>query len=53
MTRDWRHVGGYRVRLGLAFATVVALALGIVLATLPRLLDYYLRDQELAFGAPG
>ncbi len=48
MRRDWRHVGGYRLRLGIAFATVVLLALGIVLATLPRLLDDYLRNQELA-----
>ena len=48
MRRDWRHVGGYRLRLGLAFAVVVLLALGIVLATLPRLLDDYLRRQELA-----
>lgn len=46
MTRDWRHFGGYRLRLGIAFATVVALALGIVLAILPRLLDDYLRNQE-------
>ena len=46
MTAGWRHVGGYRLRLGLAFATVVLLALGIVLATLPRLLDDYLRRQE-------
>ena len=48
MTRDWRHVGGYRLRLGFAFATVVLLALGIVLATLPRLLEDYLRSQELS-----
>jgi signal transduction histidine kinase len=47
MRRDWRHVGGYRLRLALAFAVVVLLALGIVLATLPRLLDDYLRRQEL------
>jgi two-component system sensor histidine kinase BaeS len=46
MRRDWRHFGGYRLRLGFAFATVVALALGLVLAILPRLLDDYLRDQE-------
>jgi signal transduction histidine kinase len=47
LIRDWRHFGGYRLRLGFAFATVVLLALGIVLATLPRLLDDYLRNQEL------
>ena len=46
LIRDWRHFGGYRLRLGFAFATVVLLALGIVLATLPRLLDDYLRTQE-------
>ena len=46
MTAERRHLGGYRLRLGLAFATVVLLALGIVLATLPRLLDDYLRRQE-------
>ena len=48
MSSGWRHLGGYRLRLGFAFATVVLLALGIVLATLPRLLDDYLRTQELA-----
>lgn len=48
MTRDWRHFGGYRLRLGFAFATVVALALGLVLAILPRLLDDYLQTQEQA-----
>ncbi|MEA2621863.1 MAG: two-component system, OmpR family, sensor kinase [Chloroflexota bacterium] len=36
----------YRVRLVLAFALVVAVALGLVLATLPRLLDGYFQDQE-------
>jgi signal transduction histidine kinase len=41
-------VGGYRLRLALAFAVVVLLALGIVIATLPRLLDDYLRQQEQA-----
>jgi signal transduction histidine kinase len=38
--------GAYRVRLVLAFALVVAVALGLVLATLPRLMDSYLLDQE-------
>jgi signal transduction histidine kinase len=36
----------YRVRLVLAFALVVAVALGLVLGTLPRLLDGYLQQQE-------
>jgi signal transduction histidine kinase len=44
---DWRHLGGYRLRLGLAFAVVVLIALGVVLAALPRLLDDYLQRQEL------
>ena len=43
-----RHViGSYRVRLVLAFALVVTVALGLVLTTLPRLLDNYFRDQDL------
>ena len=46
--RDWRHLGGYRLRLGLAFGVVVLLAMGVVVATLPRLLDDYLRQQELS-----
>lgn len=41
-----RTSGGYRRRLALAFAAVVAVALGIVIATLPRLVDDYLRTQE-------
>ena len=36
----------YRVRLVLAFCMVVAVALGLVLATLPRLLDGYFEQQE-------
>ncbi|MFN8622866.1 MAG: HAMP domain-containing sensor histidine kinase [Chloroflexota bacterium] len=48
MSRDWRHLGGYRLRLGLAFGVVVLLGMGIVVATLPRLLDDYLRQQELS-----
>jgi signal transduction histidine kinase len=39
--------GSYRVRLVLAFALVVTVALGLVLTTLPRLLDRYFRDQEM------
>lgn len=47
MTNRLRHsLRTYRVRLVLAFAMVVAVALGLVLATLPRLLDGYLLDQE-------
>ena len=47
MTRRLRtFLSTYRVRLVLAFALVVAVALGLVLATLPRLLDGYLLDQE-------
>src|SRR5450432_2923856 len=47
MTRRLRtFLGTYRVRMVLAFALVVAVALGLVLATLPRLLDSYLLDQE-------
>jgi signal transduction histidine kinase len=37
----------YRVRLVLAFALVVTVALGLVLTTLPRLLDNYFRDQDM------
>jgi two-component system sensor histidine kinase MtrB len=37
----------YRVRLVLAFALVVTVALGLVLTTLPRLLDNYFREQDL------
>ena len=47
MTRRLRALfSTYRVRMVLAFALVVAVALGLVLATLPRLLDGYLLDQE-------
>ena len=47
MTRRLRALlGTDRVRMVLAFALVVAVALGLVLATLPRLLDGYLLDQE-------
>jgi signal transduction histidine kinase len=38
--------GTFRVRLVLAFALVIAIALGLVLATLPRLLDGYFERQE-------
>jgi signal transduction histidine kinase len=38
--------GTLRVRLALAFALVVAIALGLVLAALPRLLDGYFAQQE-------
>ncbi len=37
----------YRVRLVLAFALVVTVALGLVLTTLPRLLDDYFREQDM------
>src|SRR3954469_9259636 len=37
----------YRVRLVINFALVVAVALGLVLATLPRLVDGELERQEL------
>jgi signal transduction histidine kinase len=40
-------VGSYRIRLVLAFALVVTVALGLVLTTLPRLLDNYFRDQDM------
>lgn len=47
MTRSLRtFLSAYRVRLVLAFALVVAVALGLVLATLPRLMDSYLLEQE-------
>ena len=36
----------FRARLVLAFAAVVAIALALVLATLPRLLDGYFAQQE-------
>jgi signal transduction histidine kinase len=38
--------GTFRVRLVLAFALVIAIALGLVLAALPRLLDGYFERQE-------
>jgi signal transduction histidine kinase len=38
--------GAFRVRLVLAFSAVVAIALALVLAALPRLLDGYFIDQE-------
>lgn len=41
-----RIAGSYRVRLVVAFSGVVAVALALVLATLPRLLDGYFADQE-------
>jgi signal transduction histidine kinase len=39
-------LGSFRARLVLAFGLVVAIALGLVLATLPRLLDGYFAQQE-------
>ncbi|MBA3779750.1 MAG: HAMP domain-containing histidine kinase [Chloroflexi bacterium] len=42
----------FRARLILAFAAVVAIALGLVLATLPRLLDGYFAQQEEALLRP-
>jgi signal transduction histidine kinase len=44
--RARRVLNTYRVRLVLAFALVVAVALGLVLATLPRLLDGYFQEQD-------
>jgi len=41
-----RFPNSYRVRLVLAFCIVVAVALGMVLAVLPRLLDGYFAQQE-------
>lgn len=38
--------GGYRFRLALALALVVILALGILVLSVPRLLDDYLRTQD-------
>jgi signal transduction histidine kinase len=38
--------GTFRVRLVIAFAAVVGIALALVLAALPRLLDGYFLDQE-------
>jgi signal transduction histidine kinase len=38
--------GTFRVRLALAFALVVAIALGLVLAAVPRLVDGYFAQQE-------
>ncbi len=48
--RSVRLLGGfldsYRVRLVMAFGLVVTVALGLVLTTLPRLLDNYFREQD-------
>ncbi|MDQ3871543.1 MAG: HAMP domain-containing histidine kinase [Chloroflexota bacterium] len=38
--------GTFRARLAIAFCSVVAIALALVLATLPRLLDGYFAQQE-------
>jgi signal transduction histidine kinase len=48
MTTIHHLLGSYRLRLVLAFGLAVLLALGIVLAALPRLLDDYLRQQDQA-----
>src|SRR3990172_7885499 len=45
----WRAVAtSYRTRLFLAVAFVVAVALGLVLVSLPRLLEGFFLDQEQA-----
>jgi signal transduction histidine kinase len=44
-TNTPRFVTGLRVRLVIGFLIVVAIALGLMLASLPRLLDGYFEDQ--------